>query len=152
MDNKGIVAKNFLKGVLGLYPLGSLPTAILDAIDEINAKAKDEEDEKARNKLLTMLLQLVDRIAYIEENSDDFSDSISLTFNRSIVGEQYDKFSELLCENEIQLSEAEMYPDFDGIDIYLDGEISGYEKMKTKEKMNQLLKEIDSDLEVIEVD
>lgn len=151
MVNQGIIAKNFLKGVLGLYPLGTLPMAILDTIDEINAKTKEEEDEKTREKLLTILLQLVDRIAYIEKNSDDFSDSISLTFNKSLAGEQYDKFSELLCENDIRLSEAEMYPDFDGIDFYLDGEISGYEKMKTKEKMNQLIKEIDPDLEVIEV-
>lgn len=142
-----IIGKNALNGFLGIMPLGSIPSAILNSIIEIK---ECENDEKAKIKLQKVLSELVERIAYMESSSAECTSEISFEFNRGLTDEEFEKFIELFNNSEIPLDSADMHDDYSGIDIHLDEEISGYEIHKAKEKMDELLKKINPDLEVEE--
>lgn len=152
-SSKKIIVKNIFDGLIGAPLLGSIPAAIVNTIYELN---RNKDDESAKEILTQVLNELVERIQYIESHRDDYSDEISIEFNMSLEPEQYKKFEQLLSdEGGIPIGSecgAEMFEDFNGIDIHLDESISGFEICKVRGKMNDLLKKIDPKLEVLYLD
>lgn len=144
-ENK-IIGKNAIYGLLGITPLGSIPSAIMNSIIEIK---ESKDSEKAQEELQDVLTDLAERIAYLEKgNIEESDDEILIMFNNNLTNEEFEKFVELFNKSDIPLDSADMHDGNSGIDIHLDEKISGYEIYKAKEKMDKLLKEISPDLGV----
>lgn len=88
------------------------------------------------------------KLDYLVSEKDDKLKELEFQFNRGLTDEEYKKFIELFSESSIPLFEADMFPEYDGIDIYLDEAISAYEKYIAREEMSKLLKKINPDLDL----
>lgn len=137
-ENRKIICKNSSKTFIG---------------SETSVKKVDVNvDDSIKNhlRILKELNEIRERLSYLEKKNCESLDELDFEFSQGLDDEEFRMFSDLFCESDIPLDTAEMYDDNSGIYIHLDESISEYEIYKVREKMNQILKIINPDLEVVE--
>lgn len=153
MDVLKVTMAVALRKMIQVVPAGIVLSNTLDILEEL---IKEKELEHIRNGLANLrdgllevrgvLVQHEERLEYLEKHSSE----ISYEFSASIDNADMDKFVEKLSEYDIPLEGLDFYDDMDGMSIHLpeDNPLSEYEISLVAKKLDELLKEIGSDISI----
>lgn len=153
MDVLKITMSVALRKMIQVTPAGIVLSHTLDLLDEL---MKEKELEHLRDgftglrdgllEVRGVLVQHEERLDYLEKHSSE----ISYEFSASMDNADMDKFVEKLSAYNIPLEGLDFYNDMDGISIHLseDNPLSEYEIGLVAKKLDELLKEIGSDISI----
>lgn len=151
MDVLKVTMTVALRKMIQVVPAGIVLSKTLDILEEL---IKEKELEHIRNGLISLrdgllevrgvLVQHEERLDYLEKHSSE----ISYEFSASMNNADMDKFVEKLSAYDIPLEGLDFYDNMDGMSIHLpeDNLLSEYEIGLVAKKLDELLKEIGSDI------
>jgi hypothetical protein len=153
MDVLKVTMVAALRKMIKVVPAGIVLSNTLDILEEL---IKEKELERLRDSLTNLrdgllevrgvLVQHEERLDYLEKHSSE----ISYEFSAGMDNADMDKFVEKLSAYNIPLEGLDFYNDMDGISIHLpeDNPLSEYEISLVAKKLDELLKEIGSDISI----
>ena len=154
MDVLKVTMAVALRKMIQVVPAGIAFSNVLDILEGlINEKELEDLKEGLVNlkdgllEAKNVLVQHEERLDYLEKHSSE----ISYGFSAEMDKEDVDQFVEKLGEYDIPLEGLDFDDDMDGISIHLpeNDTLSEYEIGLVAKKLNELLKEIGSDISII---
>lgn len=159
-----IIIKNISLQILEMLPFGSIAGRVISTAEEVR-ESREEQEEKAmriqreqreqeyQEQLEQVIKEKTALLRVLEPRKNELFWTVDICFNRSLDNDEYDKFSEFFCDSDIPIGTgddagADMHNAYDGIVLNLDEPLSEKEVIRVLAKMQLLLQDIASDLEV----
>ena len=161
-----IIIKNISLQILEMLPFGSIAGRVLSTAEEVRESREEQEkkemeiqreqsEQEYQERLDQIKKEKTDLLRVLEPRKNGSFRTLDICFNRSLERDEYIQFNKRFKSSgcDIPIGEndddgAEIHDAYDGVTLYLDEPLTEKEAITVLAKMQLLLQDIASDLEV----